>query len=81
MSQQNKPRYFLVEASVLPEIFLRVAEAKELMETGEARTVAQAVEQSRIQFEQQLTERLPSFQFAIAVEGVRGTGRKRGIEA
>ena len=44
MSPQNKPRYFLVEASVLPEIFLRVAEAKELMETGEARTVAQAVE-------------------------------------
>ena len=49
--------------------------------TPTTQSVAQAVEQSRIQFEQQLTERLPSFQFAIAVEGVRGTGRKRGIEA
>ena len=48
MAPQNKPRYFLVEASVLPEIFLRVVEAEELLETGEVRTVAQAVERVNI---------------------------------
>ena len=48
MATQKKPKYYLVEASVLPEIFLRVVEAKELLETGEARTVAQAVERVNI---------------------------------
>lgn len=37
MSQ--KPKYFIVEASALPEIYLKVAEAKRLLETGEAQTV------------------------------------------
>ena len=31
--QQKK--YYLVDASVLPEIFVKVAEAKELLQTGE----------------------------------------------
>ena len=35
--------YYLVDAEMLPEIFLRVMEVKELMETGECRTVADAV--------------------------------------
>ena len=48
MSPKKKPNYYLVEADVLPEIFLRVVEAKELLETGEARTVAQAVERVNI---------------------------------
>ena len=48
MTPQKKPRYYLVEASVLPEIFLRVVEAEELLETGEVRTVAQAVERVNI---------------------------------
>lgn len=39
-----KPKYYLVEASALPEVFLKVTEAKALLETGEARTVAEAVE-------------------------------------
>lgn len=43
MPAGNKPKYYLVEASVLPEIFAKVIEAKELLETGEVRTVAQAV--------------------------------------
>lgn len=33
------PDYFIVEASTLPEIFLKVAEAKRLLETGEVDTV------------------------------------------
>lgn len=39
-----KPQYYLVEASVLPEVFIKVIEVKELLETGEARTVAEAAE-------------------------------------
>ena len=30
------PKHFIVEAAALPEIFVKVAEAKRLLETGEA---------------------------------------------
>lgn len=43
MPAGKQPKYYLVEATVLPEIFAKVIEAKELLETGEVRTVAQAV--------------------------------------
>lgn len=46
-------RYFIVEAKAMPEIFRKVAEAKRLLETGEAKTVnaaAQTVEISRSAF-------------------------------
>lgn len=33
------PNYFIVEAGALPEVFLKVAEAKRLLETGEVDTV------------------------------------------
>jgi len=36
------PRYFIVEASALPEIFRKVAETQRLLETGQAGTVHQA---------------------------------------
>lgn len=35
-------RFYLVEASALPEVFLKVVEAKRLLQTGEAATVHQA---------------------------------------
>ena len=35
----SKPKYYIVEASALPEVFLKVAEAKRLLSTGEAATV------------------------------------------
>ncbi len=38
------PKYFIVEAGALPEIFLKVAEAKRMLETGEAGTVNQATQ-------------------------------------
>ena len=38
----NKPEYYIVEASALPEVFLKVAEAKRLLSTGEAATVNEA---------------------------------------
>ncbi len=36
------PNYFIVDAAALPEVFLRVAEAKRMLETGEADTVNMA---------------------------------------
>lgn len=38
----KKPKYYIVEASALPEVFLKVAEAKRLLSTGEAPTVNEA---------------------------------------
>ena len=40
MAQQ--PKYYLVEAAALPEIFLKVAEAKRMLQTGEVSTVHDA---------------------------------------
>ena len=42
MTKPNAKLY-IVEADVLPEIFIEVSRAKELLETGEALTVAEAV--------------------------------------
>ena len=39
---ENQPKYYLVEASALPDVFLRVAEAKRLLSTGEVNTVNEA---------------------------------------
>ena len=38
----NQPRFYVVEETALPEIFLKVAEAKRLLSTGEAATVNDA---------------------------------------
>lgn len=38
----NSPKYYIVEASALPEVFLKVAEAKRLLATGQAATVNEA---------------------------------------
>ena len=46
--EQAKPRYFIVESTVLPEIYLKVAEAKRLLETGEERTVNAATRRTGI---------------------------------
>ena len=42
------PKYFIVEASALPEIFLKVAQAKQLLETGEENTVNAAARRAGI---------------------------------
>ena len=44
----NNPRYYLVEASALPEVFLKVVEAKQLLETGVVKTVNEAAMQTGI---------------------------------
>ncbi len=43
-----KPRYYLVEESALPEVFLKVAETKRLLSTGEATTVNEATKMTDI---------------------------------
>jgi chorismate mutase len=45
---KNGPKYYIVEASALPEVFLKVAEAKRLLATGEASTVNQAAKMTDI---------------------------------
>lgn len=48
MPKDGHPRYYLVEGSALPEVFLRVTEAKELLDTGEVQTVAEAAARAGI---------------------------------
>ena len=38
----NTPKYYIVETSALPEVFLKVAEANRLLMTGQASTVHEA---------------------------------------
>ena len=40
----KKPHFYIVAASALPEIFIKVAEVKRLLNTGEATTVNQATQ-------------------------------------
>lgn len=42
MLKNDQPKYYLVEADMLPEIFIKVVQAKELLQTGEASTVSEA---------------------------------------
>ena len=44
----SKPKYYIVEASALPEVFVKVAEAKRLLSTGEAATVNEATKKTDI---------------------------------
>ena len=37
------PKYYLVEASAMPEVFIKVIEAKQSLETGRASTISEAV--------------------------------------
>lgn len=44
----KQPKYYIIEASALPEIFLKVAEAKRLLSTGEVSTVNEATKRMDI---------------------------------
>lgn len=74
----NLPKYYIVESSALPEVFLKVAEAKRLLDTGECATVndaAQAAGISRsafykyrdsiLPFQNLLGGRIITFQFTL----------------
>lgn len=42
------PKYYIVEAAALPEVFLKVAEAKRMLDSGEALTVNEATKATGI---------------------------------
>ncbi len=44
----KQPKYYIIETSALPEIFLKVAEAKRMLSTGEVSTVNEAAKRMGI---------------------------------
>ncbi len=77
----QKPKYYIIEASALPEIFLKVAEAKRLLSTGQAATVNEATQMTDISrsafykyrdailpFQNMMTGRIITFQFMLKDE-------------
>lgn len=77
----NSPKYYIVEASALPEVFLKVAEAKRLLSTGEATTVNEATRMTNISrsafykyrdsvlpFQSMMTGRIITFQLILQDE-------------
>ncbi len=77
----NAPKYYIVEASALPEVFLKVAEAKRLLSTGEATTVNEATRITNISrsafykyrdsvlpFQSMMTGRIITFQLILQDE-------------
>ena len=75
---QDTPKYYIVEASALPEVFQKVAQAKQLLSTGEAATVNDAARlvgisrsafykyrDSVLPFQSLMTGRLITFQFRL----------------
>ncbi len=74
----KEPKYYIVEASALPEVFLKVAEAKRLMSTGQASTVNEATRMTDISrsafykyrdavipFQNMMTGRIITFQLLL----------------
>ena len=74
----TEPKYYIVEASALPEVFLKVAEAKRLLSVGEASTVNEATQITGISrsafykyrdavlpFQNMMTGRIITFQFLV----------------
>lgn len=72
------PKYYIVEASALPEVFLKVAEAKRLLSVGEASTVNEATQRTGISrsafykyrdavlpFQNMMTGRIITFQLLL----------------
>ena len=77
----QNPKYYIVEASALPEVFLKVAEAKRLLATGEASTVNEAAKMTDLSrsafykyrdavqpFRNMNTSRIITFQFLLRDE-------------
>ena len=77
----SSPKYYIVEASALPEVFLKVAETKRLLSTGEASTVNEATRKTDISrsafykyrdsilpFQNMMTGRIITFQLLLQDE-------------
>ena len=54
---EQSPKYYIVEASALPEIFQKVAEAKRMLETGETDKVNVAAQAVGITFQMMLKDK------------------------
>ena len=74
----KSPKYYIVEASALPEVFLKVAEANRLLTTGQATTVNEATKMMDISrsafykyrdavipFQNMMTGRIITFQLLL----------------
>ena len=70
MAEQKKPRYYLVDGDALPEVFIRVTEARELLDTGEVQTVADAAARVGI-------SRSAYYKYKDAVRPFQDVGRGR----
>ena len=44
MAENGHGQFYLVDGNALPEVFIRVTQARELLDTGRAQTVAEAAE-------------------------------------
>ena len=75
---EKTPKYYIVEASALPEVFLKVAEANRLLATGQATTVNEATKildisrsafykyrDAVIPFQNMMTGRIITFQLLL----------------
>ncbi len=78
---EKAPEYYVIEASVLPEVFVKVAEAKRLLSTGQASTVNEATRRMGISrsafykyrdavlpFQHMMSGRVITFQFLLQDE-------------
>ena len=78
MADREQPKFYLVQADMLPEIFLKVVHARELLTTGQAKTVSDAVNQVGISrsafykyrdavlpFQNMMTGRIITFQLLL----------------
>ena len=74
----NKRKYYIVSAEALPEIFIKVAEAKRMLQVGEAATVGEAARKTGISrsafykyrdavlpFQNMMTGRIITFQMVL----------------
>lgn len=74
----KETQYFIIEASALPEVFLKVAEAKRMLRAGEVTTVNEATRRTGISrsafykyrdsvlpFQNMMTGRIITFQFLL----------------
>ena len=68
----SKSNLYIVEGSMLPEVFLKVCEAKEYLQTGAAGTVAEAVSKAGI-------SRSAFYKYKDAVQPFRDLKRDRVI--
>ena len=77
----SNPKYYIVEASALPEVFVKVAESKRLLQTGKAATVNEATKMTGISrsafykyrdavlpFQSMMNGRVITFQFLLQDE-------------